>query len=331
MPSRTAEKSRLEVVYARLAEGESLADNALAAVVFGQDSPGPGDPRVLRVSLQPLAGTGTAEVWLGSGPVSLGSSGAIRYACDGQHLFGSMDLPEAEHGGLEQAAETAYRSLLEFHAASAYPHVWRVWNLLTGINEGAGDEERYRLFCLGRARSFASVPAASSHARYPAATAIGRQGGEPRLQLYWLAASRPGDAVENPRQVSAYRYPSDYGPAAPSFSRAMLVPGPTLLVSGTASIVGHASVHHGDLDSQVEETMRNLETLLEVAGKRAGFGSSGLGPQSLLKVYLRNKRDAAAVEQRIRERIPGGVQLMLVAADVCRADLLLEIEAIHHG
>jgi len=322
-------KPRLEVAYAGLAKDGALAEDVLAAVVYGEDPPCPADPRVVRVDLRPLAATGPAEVWRGSGPVTVGSSGPIRYACEGQHLFGSLDLPEAEYGGLEQAAEMAYRQLLQFHMESAYPHVWRVWNVVTGINEGAGDEERYRLFCLGRARAFASVPGASSPAVYPAATAVGRQGGEYRLQVYWLAASAPGEALENPRQVSAYRYPSDYGPAAPSFSRAMLVPGPALLVSGTASIVGHASLHDGDLDSQVDETMRNLEALLEVAGERPRFGSPRLGPGSLLKVYLRNDRDAADVERRIRERIPGSAQIMLVSADVCRADLLLEIEAIH--
>jgi chorismate lyase/3-hydroxybenzoate synthase len=322
---------RLEVSYAKLTEDRALSDDVLATVVYGEDLPRSADPRILRVGLQPLAGSGLSEVWHGSGPVTLGRSGPIRYACDDGYLFGSMDLPEAEHGGLAQAAETAYRSLLQFHQCSKFAHVWRIWNVVTAINEGDGDEERYRLFCLGRARAFASMREASSHIGYPAATAIGRQGGEARLQVYWLAASVPGETLENPRQVSAYRYPRDYGPAAPSFSRAMLAPYPALLISGTASIVGHASVHGGDLESQIDETMRNLDVLLALAGERADFRSSKLGPGSLLKVYLRNRCDAAAVERRLREHVPGSVPLAIVAADICRSELLLEIEAVHHG
>ena len=49
-----------------------------------------------------------------------------------------------------------------------------------------------------------------------------------------------GTPVENPRQVSAYRYPREYGPQSPTFARALLPPSPRvpLLLSGTASIDG---------------------------------------------------------------------------------------------
>jgi hypothetical protein len=67
--------------------------------------------------------------------------------------------------------------------------------------------------------------------------------------------------------VSAYDYPRQYGPAAPSFSRAALTPDPLLLISGTASIVGHASVHLGDVTAQLEETLANLANRLR-AGTR---------------------------------------------------------------
>lgn len=331
MPTGTVMGPRLSVSYTSMAPDETLVGNILAAIVYGEEQPCPADPRVLRVGLEPLVGSGLTETWYGSGPVSLGIAGSIRYACDDHHLVGSIELLEAEHGGLEQAAEFAYRSLLRFHEDSGFGHVWRIWNVVTAINEGDGDDERYKLFCLGRARAFASIREPSGHIGYPAATAIGRQGGEARLQVYWLAARSPGETLENPRQVSAYRYPRDYGPAAPSFSRAMLAPGPALLVSGTASIVGHASLHHDDLDSQLAETMRNLDTLLTLAGERASFRSSQLGPGSFVKVYLRNRRDAAAVERRIREYIPDFVPLIIVAADICRSELLLEIEAVHPG
>ena len=80
---------------------------------------------------------------------------------------------------------------------------------------------------------------------YAAATAIGLPSPPDQLHVHWLATKQPGIAIENPRQVSAFAYPRDYGPVAPGFSRAMLLPGdtPLLLISGTASIVGHASQH----------------------------------------------------------------------------------------
>jgi chorismate lyase/3-hydroxybenzoate synthase len=75
----------------------------------------------------------------------------------------------------------------------------------------------------------------------------------------------------------------------------------------------------------------NLEGLLRQAHKRAGFGSTRLGPDSLLKVYLRNGADAAAVESRLRERLGHEVPFLILAADICRPELLLEIEVVQRS
>src|SRR6185312_12015184 len=64
-----------------------------------------------------------------------------------------------------------------------------------------------------------------------AATAIGHHGPEGLLQVYALCAAQPGQALENPRQVSAWKYPRRYGPTAPSFARAMRLPGGALAIS----------------------------------------------------------------------------------------------------
>ena len=83
----------------------------------------------------------------------------------------------------------------------------------------------------------------------------------------WEAARVPGTPVENPRQVSAYRYPRQYGPQAPSFARAMLPPSQAmpLLLSGTASVVGHESKHHDCVESQLAETFANFDSLIAAA------------------------------------------------------------------
>src|SRR3546814_12443298 len=92
--------------------------------------------------------------------------------------------------------------------------------IFDAITFGDGDAERYREFCVGRARGLGDF---DTHA-LPAATAIGRCDDARVVQVYWLAARTPGMPVENPRQVSAYRYPRQYGPQQPSFARAMLPP-----------------------------------------------------------------------------------------------------------
>jgi chorismate lyase/3-hydroxybenzoate synthase len=305
-----------------------LADDVLAAAVFGAGMAAPADPRCLRIDLEPLAGAGLSEIWQGDGRMRIGTAGPIRYVEDGRHLAGWIDLEEAGFHGLDEAAEAAYLGLLQFHATTPYRHVWRIWSFVADINEGAGDDERYKQFCLGRARAFAAVHATLPGIGYPAATAVGKPAGGRSLQICWLAGRDPGVEVENPRQLAAYRYPRRYGPAAPSFSRAMLVPGPLLLVSGTASIVGHESVHPGDAIAQLHETLDNLDALLERSGEVAARPVARLGPESLLKVYLRRAEDAAPVVLQLHARLGEEIPLVILAADICRDELLLEIEAV---
>jgi chorismate lyase/3-hydroxybenzoate synthase len=329
MPGDEARLTSLRANYATLDPREPLGADVLTAVVFGADTPCPPDPRCLRVGLEPLAGTARCEVWRGRGPAQIGTAGPIRYVEDGAHFLGWVSLDESRFGGLLEATEAAYLGMLGLHGDSPYRHVWRVWNFVTAINEGDGDDERYRQFCLGRARAFAATRGGSPAIGYPAASAVGKQDGRRSVEVCWFAGREPGTAVENPRQISAYHYPRRYGPAAPSFSRAMVVPGNLLLVSGTASIVGHASMHEGDADAQLRETLVNLDVLLHRAQAAGKLASARPGPDSLIKVYLRHAADAAPVERGLREQLGPDVPILILAADICRSDLLVEIELVH--
>lgn len=331
MQRKPATRPPLRATYATLDPQLPLADDVLTAVVFGRNTPAPADPRCVRIDLDPLAGATWGEVWRGSGPARIGTAGAIRFVEDGEHFAGWLSLEESRFGGLREASEAAYLALLQLHADSPYRHVCRVWNFVTAINEGDGDDERYRQFCLGRARAFAATRGGSPTIGYPAASAVGKQRGKRSLDVCWFAGRQPGTAIENPRQMSAYYYPRRYGPAAPSFSRAMLVPDRLLLVSGTSSIVGHASMHGGDLDAQLRETIRNLNVILERGHAPDAGEPARLGPDSLLKVYLRNRHDAARVERALREHLGANVPTLILAADICRSDLLIEIEVVQCG
>jgi chorismate lyase/3-hydroxybenzoate synthase len=195
--------------------------------------------------------------------------------------------------------------------------VLRIWNYLEAINQGEGDTERYKLFCEGRAAGMGTFFAEG----YPAATAIGHHGPAGRQQVYQLACDQPGERIENPRQVSAWCYPRQYGRTPPSFARAMLLPAQdALAISGTAAVVGHASAHQDDLQAQLEETFTNLEALLARGGLAPGFDT-----QSPLKAYVRHPADAAQVREFIAHRLPG-VPVLLLHGDICRSELLVEID-----
>ncbi len=316
---------RLVVEYRRLDPQAGLGPDVLAAIAFGAGCELPQDPRCIRAPLEPHVGAGLSLVWTGSGAVKLGQSGLVRHAADGHHLMGWLEVDEDACGGIAGAARVAYEALLDFTAASRYAHLWRIWNFIGDINEGVGDDERYRQFCVGRAEAFTRAGGRPQGPGFPAATAVGTLDGRRRLQLCWLAGAETGRPLENPRQVSAYRYPREYGPASPSFSRAMLTPAGTLLVSGTASIVGHGSLHPGDADAQFEETLRNLDA---VAGASTERGlARGVGAP-LLTVFLRRPVDAQWIARRLRERYGSDAGIVVLDAEICRTELLLEIEAI---
>ena len=320
----------LRVSYELLDAGQHLGQDVIAAVVFGAPSDQPTDPRYVTVDLAPCGDFRPAEVWRVHGKVRLDTSGPIRFVeCD-HCTFGWLELDELRLGGLEKASEVAYRALLNFQYSRRHCHLWRIWNFVADINQGTGDEERYKVFSLGRARAFAAASAQFIGRGYPAATAVGRPGGRRTVQVFWMAGSSPGGMIENPRQMSAYHYPRQYGPAAPSFSRAMTTETPMLLVSGTASIVGHASVHAGDLSAQIDETCRNLEAIARKHSMAQFFDSPGFPRNTLLRAYVRPGVDHCLIESHLRQRY-GDVACMYVTADICRRELLLEIEAIHQA
>lgn len=270
----------------------------------------------------PALGRLREECWLSREVQDQGMRDGIRYVCDGEHLIGELRLDAVQAGDMEVAADQAYTRLLAFIAASRYPQLLRTWNYFDRLNEGRGDAERYRRFCVGRYRAIA-VP--GFEARLPAATVIGSQ--VPGFVLHFLAGLQPGVQVENPRQTSAFRYPRDYGPASPSFSRATLI-GRKLLVSGTAAVVGHSTRHPHDAQAQIDEILANLEALLEhAAGHHLPAENGAWAPQAL-RVYLRNPADAQVLSSRLALSGLGAAPVALLRGDISRADLMVEVEGV---
>ena len=245
--------------------------------------------------------------------------------CD--DLLVGWTVQDADDEVLRQNGEDIYRRVGEILKRAGFPYLQRMWNYLPRINQLDHDGlERYRSFCFGRHEGmFGFLPGPGE---LPAASGVGVLHGE--LSVYFIAARAPGIQIENPRQVSAYCYPSRYGPRSPSFARATVVGNggnQGIFISGTASIVGHESLHENDLSEQVDETLRNIEALLASARKKCpGIGAPGAPDLDQLKVYIRNPRDVAVVAKQLEHWAPG-VPLILLQGDICRAELLVEIES----
>ena len=235
-----------------------------------------------------------------------------RWQSDDELVFGSVSIEEAED--LEGAARDAYARMIAQVRNAGFPYFVRMWNYVGGINALDGERERYQLFCAGRHDAF--VNAGYHHdVDLPSASAVGTRGRG--LVTYFLAAREPGMQVENPRQVAAYHYPPQYGVKSPSFSRATVWQD-LMFVSGTSSVVGHETVHAGDVSAQLSETLRNMEVVLGQTGRTLANVTSA-------KTYVRRPEDYALISQRLNGVFASNLYL---EADICRKDLLLGIESV---
>ncbi len=308
------------------------AQKILAVISFGSEEH---DIRPLpclhvKVATPQLDDARLVEVWTSSTPVLHRQQGGIHYTVNGDMIFGSIRLSESDEATMDTIVYTAYRRIFDLLQAEACPHLIRVWNYVPDINSTANGLERYQLFCLGRHQAFSERNQFFEH-DLPAATAIGVRQGD--LHIHFLSARHAGRQIENPRQVSAFRYPHRYGPRSPSFSRAMLKKwndGHHLYISGTASIVGHESCHDGNLDEQLRETLCNIESLLGHAGHVSEIRDDFLNNLSCMKIYIRHPRHLGLVKDSLERRFGREMPAMYLQGDICRSDLLLEIEAICH-
>jgi chorismate lyase/3-hydroxybenzoate synthase len=293
---------------------DSAPGSALAQCAFGTAWA----EAVAHPGLRLLDDSPKCETWRTPAPAERGSDGNVSWARAAHLLFGSVALPlQDDH---RDTAHAAYREIFACARRHGYPHLLRIWNFLPQINVGHGDAERYKRFCLGRAEAFDEAPWV--HDQFPAGTAIGTRSGQ-ELLVYFLSGASPGRRIENPRQVNAPAYPRRYGLRRPRFCRAMAWPGEgeaTLLVSGTASIVGYESRHPNDVERQLGETWRNLEAL------RAHAGANG---PTALRVYLRHEQDLPRIREVVAERVAAATPVIYLQADICRAELAVEVEGVY--
>ncbi|HUR39904.1 MAG TPA: hypothetical protein VM240_01940 [Verrucomicrobiae bacterium] len=311
-----------------------LKRNVMACVRFGRNSACGDDPREIPLSLDPLGFVGVkgresmVELWTSDRPVDFDREDGLNFAFNGEFLFGHIYLMEVEPTALAATAFQAYARLTAFLQRKGYPELLRCWNFVHDINRGTHDQERYRQFCLGRYQAMAGVP--GFERRLPAATAIGSH--EPGLLVYFMAGKVAGTQVENPRQVPAFQYPRIYGPRSPSFSRATfarLGDSGHLLVSGTASVVGHVTQHPHDTMAQLDETLANVDALL--AHSAATHLDGRRWRAQTLRLFLRNRAELEPVRAWIEHRLGHDTPLVVLEGDVCRTDLNLEIEGLYQA
>lgn len=289
------------------------------------------------------------EVWAIGGPgVRIERFGPLALAvtydrvrwvyCAGIH---APDHPEGVYAQT-CGALTHLRDVLG-KAAVPFEQVVRTWYFLGDITGREDHTQRYMELNRARTDFYWDVPFCRSflhpnvpHGVFPASTGIGT--GQRDLVLSCLSLQTRREDVfllplENPQQTPAYAYPPKYSPQSPKFSRAMAVVlgnYVTTWISGTASIIDSESRHPGDAVKQTEQTIDNIQRLIS-AENFAVHGVKGAGVNlrdlAKIRVYLKREQDFKACEAVCRRRF-GEIPALFAVADVCRPELLVEIEGV---
>ena len=171
---------------------------------------------------------------------------------------------------------------------------------------------------------------------YPASTGIGADDFDVVMSAVALDTKRKDVTVvplENPKQTSAFNYGTVYSPQSPKFSRAVVISIEDtclVFVSGTASITNSESQHPEDPVKQTEQTLDNIAAL--IAGQnldRHGISGVACGLDNLecVRVYVKRPSELELIRQVCDRRLPK-VPTIYTIADVCRPELLVEIEGI---
>ena len=206
-----------------------------------------------------------------------------------------------------------------------------------------GETQRYKELNRARTDFFTDTPFLQNNLPedydgviYPASTGIGADDFDVVISAIAFDSVREDVIViplENPNQTSAFEYGEEYSPQSPKFSRATAVATEDtclIFVSGTASITDSESQHPDDVAKQTEQTLDNIAGLV-ADGNLTGHGikgfASGLGNLESVRVYAKRREDLEAIREVCNRRLPN-VPTIYTIADVCRPELLVEIEGV---
>ncbi len=343
-----AVEEEAERAYARL--DEALREHGCVPVqerAFGDLAAAPGLARGRARAVGASAGWDVPTTFVEGSPVGrrglagihvFGARGVSRLVAEGEQVLGRV--VEGEHARLLGLADVGRRSAgrpaagpaeeaaaametaegLLSRAGFSFRDVARTWFYLRDI---LGWYDRFNAV---RHAAFlhAGLMGTGADGRLPASTGIGGRG--PRggwCTLDLLAVQTTGGAHERMERLhgglqnEATEYGSDFSRAV----RVSLGGARCIFVSGTAAIGGQgSSVHAGDFEAQVLHTLEAVGALLEEAGAR-------LSDVAQATAFLKNPADGPALERVLERAGLAGLPVVPVVADVCRDELLFELDA----
>ncbi len=217
----------------------------------------------------------------------------------------------------------------------------RQWNYIENITRIEDNSQNYQEFNDARSRFYRKT---KWHDGFPAATGIGIGCGGVIVDLdaiYTNGSDIKVVSLNNTLQVPAHGYSNSVLIAAkdkkerpgttPKFERGKLVLSGTegvIYISGTAAIRGEISLSNMGIEKQTRITLENIEHLIsEETLANSGTGHFAKVEISSLRIYLREESFFEPCKKIVDENYPG-VPAVYLKADICREELLVEIEGI---
>ncbi len=323
----------LDIVVCEDEPAISIQQPLLTHLYFGDSTETDSNYLSIQTELELLGSNLFAQYWFTDQKVEQAKYKNIQYAHTPQMMFGFIQLPCSANNDVQALTHKAYCEIYACLQNTCCKHLLRTWNFFPKITDNDThhtQENRYEVFCHGRLQAMQDSGIKTKV--YPAATVIGSHDGH--LQIYFLASDTPGTAVENPRQTSAYHYPVKNDYTQPLFSRGLLKTWGQrthFYVSGTASIVGHKTLHIDDVCAQLNESINNVETLVAHANDKYHTQLNAQDDLLYMKVYIRHREDVEQINHVLAARLSSNTPRALLLGDMCRENLLVEIEAFYQA
>jgi hypothetical protein len=231
-----------------------------------------------------------------------------------------------------ETAFIAFENLLN-RAEMAFHSVIRQWNYMENITGFDGDKQRYQEFNNVRAGFYGEH---FKQKGFPAATGIGMNRGGIIIEFVAVEADEAISLpLDNPEQVAAHDYSKDVlvgnefiNKSTPKFERARyleLFGKKQVFISGTASIRGEKTVGTNNPVKQTEITIENMQRLYSEEILNALTENSLRPVYGHARVYVKNRKDFASIKKTFKSYY-GNLPVVYIVADICRDDLLVEIE-----
>ncbi len=266
--------------------------------------------------------------------ISSGKNTAALFS-NGKGNFLVGNVQSNDNSSCKINSSKAFEALHEIFRQAQFPlnSIVRQWNYLEDILGFDGKEQRYQEFNDIRSEIYGD---AFDRCGYPAATGIGMNRGGVIIEFVAVKSDEAiSKAVDNPRQIAAHDYSEKVLvgeecvlKSTPKFERARYLEflnKKMVFISGTASITGEKTVGVDDPVEQTEVTIQNMQRLyspeilngLSDGKLKARYGHA--------RVYVKNRKDFHAIKKTFKSHY-GDLPVVYIIADICRPDLLVEIE-----